>query len=95
VDTSVNDVIAPHRAAGRQFEAAGVGNFMRAEGSGESIVLLHGLPSSSFLYRKVISGLAGRGFAALSFDLPGLGLGRHRRARRSPHGRPGGRSRHR
>jgi haloalkane dehalogenase len=35
---------------------------------------MHGLPSSSFLYRKVIPELAGRGLRALSFDLPGLGF---------------------
>ncbi len=35
---------------------------------------MHGLPASSFLYRKVIPELAARGFRALSFDWPGLGL---------------------
>jgi haloalkane dehalogenase len=35
---------------------------------------MHGLPSSSFLYRKVMPELAARGFRALSFDLPGLGF---------------------
>jgi haloalkane dehalogenase len=72
--TTVDEVIAAHRAAGRSFEAAGLTSFVRAEGEGEPIVLLHGLPSSSFLYRKVIGELAARGFAAMSFDLPGLGL---------------------
>lgn len=72
--TTVEEVIAAHRAAGRSFQAAGLTSFVRAEGEGEPIVLLHGLPSSSFLYRKVIGELAARGFAAMSFDLPGLGL---------------------
>ena len=67
-------VIAAHRASGREFEAAGVRSFVRAQGEGDPIVLMHGLPSSSFLYRKVIPELAARGFRALSFDLPGLGL---------------------
>lgn len=35
---------------------------------------MHGLPTSSFLYRKVIPRLAENGFRAISFDLPGLGL---------------------
>ena len=35
---------------------------------------MHGLPASSFLYRKVIPELATRGFRALSFDSPGCGL---------------------
>ena len=72
--TTVDEVIAAHRAAGRLFEAAGLTSFVRAEGEGEPVVLLHGLRSSSFLYRKVIPELAARGFAAMSFDLPGLGL---------------------
>jgi haloalkane dehalogenase len=67
-------VIAAHRAAGVAFQADGVGSFVRAEGTGDPVVLMHGLPASSFLYRKVIPQLAARGFRALSFDLPGLGL---------------------
>jgi haloalkane dehalogenase len=70
----VEDVIAAHRACGKRFEAAGVGSFVRAQGEGDAVVLMHGLPSSSFLYRKVIPELAARGLRALSFDLPGLGF---------------------
>jgi alpha/beta hydrolase fold len=70
----VEKVIAAHRAAGETFEAAGVGSFVRAAGDGDPVVLMHGLPASSFLCRKVIPELAGRGFRALCFDLPGLGL---------------------
>lgn len=71
---AVQHVIATHQAAGREFEAGGVQSFVRAEGEGEPIVLFHGIPSSSYLYRKVIPILAARGFHALAFDLPGLGL---------------------
>jgi pimeloyl-ACP methyl ester carboxylesterase len=67
-------VIAVHRAAGEAFVAEGVQSFVRADGEGDPVVLMHGLPSSSFLYRKVIPELALRGFRALSFDLPGLGF---------------------
>lgn len=59
---------------GRAFEAAGVVSFVRELGDGEPVVLMHGLPSSSYLYRKVIDGLASRGFRGIAFDLPGLGL---------------------
>ncbi len=72
--TTVDEVLAAHRAAGERFEAAGVGSFVRAEGEGDPVVLMHGLPSSSFLYRKVIRELAARGLRAISFDLPGLGF---------------------
>jgi pimeloyl-ACP methyl ester carboxylesterase len=68
------EVVERHRARGRFFEAAGVGSFVREEGSGEGVVCLHGVPSSCFLYRKVIGELAARGLGAVAFDLPGLGL---------------------
>ncbi len=74
-DTEATEqVLAAHRAAGRFFAARGIGSFVLAEGDGEPVVLMHGLPASSFLYRKVIPALAARGYRALSFDLPGLGL---------------------
>lgn len=54
------DVIERHRAAGRQFEAGGVRSFVREAGEGEPVVCIHGVPSSSFLYRKMIDELAAR-----------------------------------
>ncbi|TFH20540.1 MAG: alpha/beta fold hydrolase [Acidimicrobiales bacterium] len=72
--SDVSAVIEAHRQAGSFFEVAGIRSFVRAEGEGETVVLVHGLPASSFLYRKVIDELAARGFRALAFDLPGLGL---------------------
>lgn len=47
---------------------------MREEGDGEAVVLMHGVPVSSFLYRKVLPLLAERGLRGVAFDLPGLGL---------------------
>jgi haloalkane dehalogenase len=67
-------VVEAHRAAGRQFEAAGVQSFVREEGEGEPVVCLHGVPASSFLYRKVLPELAARGLRGIAFDYPGLGL---------------------
>ena len=63
-----------HRAAGREFEAAGIGSFVRERGEGEAVLCMHGVPASCFLYRKVIAELAGRGLRGVAFDLPGLGL---------------------
>jgi haloalkane dehalogenase len=68
------EVIGRHESAGRYFEAGGVRSFVREEGTGEAVLCLHGVPSSCFLYRKVISELAGRGLRGVAFDLPGLGL---------------------
>jgi haloalkane dehalogenase len=66
--------IDAHRAAGRRFTAASLESFVRDEGTGESVICLHGVPASSFLYRKVLSELAARGLRGIAFDLPGLGL---------------------
>jgi haloalkane dehalogenase len=72
--SSTAEAIEAHRSAGRRFEAAGVGSFVLEQGSGPAVVLLHGVPSSSYLYRKVVPLLAAEGFRAVAFDYPGLGL---------------------
>jgi haloalkane dehalogenase len=71
---SVADAIEQHRSAGREFEAGGVRSFVREQGEGEPVVLMHGIPVSSFLYRKVLPLLEERGLRGVAFDLPGLGL---------------------
>jgi haloalkane dehalogenase len=68
------EVVERHRAAGRDFEAADARSFVRQEGSGDPVVCLHGVPASSFLYRKVLAELASLGLRGVAFDLPGLGL---------------------
>jgi haloalkane dehalogenase len=68
------EIVARHRDASRRFDAGGVGSFVREQGEGEPVVCVHGVPSSSFLYRKVLVELAARGLRGLAFDLPGLGL---------------------
>jgi pimeloyl-ACP methyl ester carboxylesterase len=67
-------VIEAHRGAGREFVAAGVHSFVREQGHGEPVVCMHGVPASSFLYRKLLPELAARGLRGVAFDLPGLGL---------------------
>src|SRR5258705_748335 len=71
---NVADVIASHRLSGRTFEAGGVGSFVVERGDGAPVVCLHGVPASSFLYRKVLTELATRGLRGIAFDFPGLGL---------------------
>ncbi len=68
------DVVAEHRAAGAMIDAGGVRTFVREEGEGDAVLCMHGVPASSFLYRKVLPDLAARGFRGISYDLPGLGL---------------------
>src|SRR4051794_15875319 len=76
VKPATREVIDAHRAAGRSFEAMGVRSFVREQGSdrGGTVVLVHGVPASSFLYRKVLAVLADEGMRGIAFDLPGLGL---------------------
>ena len=74
VKPQVAEAIEQHRRAGREFEAGGLRSFVREEGDGETVVLMHGIPVSSFLYRKVLPLLAERGLRGVAFDLPGLGL---------------------
>ncbi|MEW5734645.1 MAG: alpha/beta fold hydrolase [Thermodesulfobacteriota bacterium] len=46
------------------------------EGSGPAVLMLHGNPTWSFLYRKVIKGLTGK-CRAIAPDYPGFGLSDH------------------
>jgi pimeloyl-ACP methyl ester carboxylesterase len=63
-----------HQAAGRFFSANGVRSFVLERGDGPAVVCMHGLPESSFGYRKLLPELAARGLRAIAFDLPGTGL---------------------
>jgi haloalkane dehalogenase len=74
VRADVAQVIDAHSAAGRRFEAGGVRSFVREDGQGAAVVCVHGVPSSSFLYRKLIGQLADQGLRGVAFDFPGLGL---------------------
>jgi haloalkane dehalogenase len=76
LSAGARDVLEAHRAAGRRFEAGGVRSFVRERGDERSspAVLVHGVPTSSFLYRKLIAALADEGVRSLAFDFPGLGL---------------------
>ena len=67
-------VIERHRSAGRFFSAAGVRSFVLEDGDGPAVVCMHGLPESSFGYRKLLPELAMRGMRGIAFDLPGAGL---------------------
>lgn len=71
---SVDQVIEQHRASGKFIKVDGVQTFALDYGSGEAVLCLHGVPTSSFLYRKVLRSLADKGYRGVSIDLPGLGL---------------------
>jgi len=57
-----------------RIEAAfGISLAVRDEGAGTPVVLLHGFPDSSYLWRHQIPPLVGAGFRAIAPDLRGLG----------------------
>jgi haloalkane dehalogenase len=55
------------------FDGAGPRVHYVDEGSGRPVVMFHGNPTWSFLYRKVIEQLVGR-FRCIAMDYPGFGL---------------------
>lgn len=71
---TVEKVIEEHRASGKFFTIDGVQSFALDYGSGEAVFCIHGVPTSSFLYRKVLKELAAKGLRGVAVDLPGLGL---------------------
>jgi len=74
VNERVAELIDAHSAAGSRFTAGGVRSFVREQGEGSAVLLLHGVPASSFTYRKLIPRLADQGLRAIAIDFPGLGL---------------------
>ena len=44
------------------------------QGTGPTVVCLHGVPTSAYLYRKVLRALAARGLEGVALDFPGLGF---------------------
>jgi pimeloyl-ACP methyl ester carboxylesterase len=71
---SSDEVVRAWAARGRRLAVPGASTTVWEEGTGEPVVCLHGVPSSAFLYRKVLPQLASRGLRGVAFDLPGLGL---------------------
>ena len=71
---SVAAVIKEHEASGKYLQVDAHKIFVLDKGKGEAVFCIHGVPTSSFLYRKVINSLADKGYRGICVDLPGLGL---------------------
>lgn len=71
---SVEKIIGRHEASGKYFNVNGLQCFAIDQGSGEAVLCLHGVPTSSFLYRKIVPSLAAKGYRGVAIDFPGLGL---------------------
>ena len=73
-ERSVAQVINEHEASGTYFDVDGIRTFALKYGRGETVLCLHGVPTSSFLYRKVLRSLEKKGYKGVCIDMPGLGL---------------------
>lgn len=67
---------ADYPFTGHWFERDGVAMHYVDEGEGTPVLMLHGNPTWSFLYRNVIKGLGGR-CRAVAPDYPGFGFSEH------------------
>jgi hypothetical protein len=60
---------------GQRLDVPGTaGTRIWRQGEGAAVVCLHGVPSSAYLYRKVLPELASRGFEGIAIDIQGLGF---------------------
>jgi len=62
-EITVDEVIRQHAAAGRYFTVDGLQSFALGVGAGEPVFCLHGVPTSSFLYRKLVREMVAQGIA--------------------------------
>ena len=62
------------KVRGSELLVPGANTHIWREGSGPPVVCLHGVPTSAFMYRKMLSELAKRGLQGVAFDFPGMGL---------------------
>src|SRR5258708_39744636 len=62
------------RRQGRVLGVEGANTVLWRMGQGWTVICVHGVPTSGFLYRKLLPELASRGLEGVTLDLPGLGL---------------------
>lgn len=73
-ERSIRNVIEEHESSGKYVSVDGIKTFALSYGRGETVLCIHGVPTSSFLYRKVLTSLSKKGYKGVAIDLPGLGL---------------------
>ena len=71
---TAEDIILQHEKNGRYINIDGINTFYTDTGNGPVVFCIHGVPTSSFLYRKVAVALKHQALRAIAIDLPGLGL---------------------
>ncbi|MFN3404997.1 MAG: alpha/beta fold hydrolase [Cytophagaceae bacterium] len=73
-DKKTEEIIKAHQNSGKFISINNTNAFILDHGKGEPVFCIHGVPTSSFLYRKVLSNLSSRGYRGIAIDLPGFGL---------------------
>lgn len=73
-ENTVEKIIEKHKNSGKFFEVNDLRCFALDEGTGEAVFCIHGVPTSSYLYRKLVPELAQRGFRGIAVDFPGFGF---------------------
>ena len=74
MSNEANAIISQDESNGNYVMVDGLKTFYLDAGMGPVVFCIHGVPTSSFLYRKVVQQLQLRGLRAIAIDLPGLGL---------------------
>jgi len=70
----IEALIRQHESNGKYITVEGIKTFYLDTGNGPVVFCIHGVPTSSFLYRKVAFALQEKGVRTIAIDLPGLGL---------------------
>lgn len=71
---SVEQIVNSWKDRGKPLQVPGASTRIWREGEGQTVVCMHGVPASGFIYRKVLPALAAKGLEGITFDFPGLGL---------------------
>lgn len=71
---SPDDVVKRWQTLAAPLSVPGANTRLWHCGAGEPVICLHGVPASSFAYRKVLPELARLGVHGIAMDFPGMGL---------------------
>jgi len=71
---SVRQIVNDWMERGEPLQVPNANTRIWREGEGQTVVCLHGVPASGFIYRNVLPALAAKGLKGITFDCPGLGL---------------------
>lgn len=69
----MSSILDNHQRSGKYVNVNGLNIFLRDEGIGETIVLIHGLFSTSYSFRKIVPILS-KTYRVVAPDLPGIGF---------------------